>query len=498
VLLAAEPYHVGLENVTNESKEHMFTDPLLTGSVSADNLTVKGNLDVQGTTTQLNTTTFATSSFSIKNLGTTVALKVEQTGSTGCAQFYDGDEIMLDLADGKKVGILGAATPGYDVTIYGTISAYGPLRTHGAVNGRDMQQDGRKLDDLAPYSDVTGIALSSVSTDLQYLKDNVAVYSGITVGKGFDILEDGTTYKKIPASASTNVNFSTEKITGIENGADVTGDHSADIIYNDVPDGPWTGNKATTFVKVTSADRERVTSVRGVSGLLYTGDDGGDITNDDIVEAYHEAYPNFWSTSDESEYRNIVVPKVNDVYTDHVAVSANRDAVITKVENTSADWDSVYTSVNDTSGNWDTAYSDYVSVNTNRDAVITKVESASGNWDTAYSDYVSVNTKRDAVITKVESTSGNWDSVYTSVNNASASWNHSVNNVGGTGLPDGQAALSDLSISTNLTAAGTTRISGDLYCLSGADWKQGLTQEIDVGGTILQFIDGILVNSRPE
>jgi hypothetical protein len=291
-----------------------------------------------------------------------------------------------------------------------------------------MQQDGRKLDDLAPYSDVTGIALSSVSTDLQYLKDNVAVYSGITVGKGFDILEDGTTYKKIPASASTNVNFSTEKITGIENGADVTGDHSADIIYNDVPDGPWTGNKATTFVKVTSADRERVTSVRGVSGLLYTGDDGGDITNDDIVEAYHEAYPNFWSTSDESEYRNIVVPKVNDVYTDHVAVSANRDAVITKVENTSADW----------------------------------------------------------------------DSVYTSVNNASASWNHSVNNVGGTGLPDGQAALSDLSISTNLTAAGTTRISGDLYCLSGADWKQGLTQEIDVGGTILQFIDGILVNSRPE
>src|SRR6056300_211256 len=46
VLLAAEPYHVGLENVTNESKEHMFTDPLLTGSVSADNLTVKGNLDV--------------------------------------------------------------------------------------------------------------------------------------------------------------------------------------------------------------------------------------------------------------------------------------------------------------------------------------------------------------------------------------------------------------------------------------------------------------------
>ena len=428
VLLAAEPYHVGLENVTNESKEHMFTNPLLTGSVSADDLTVIGNLDVQGTTTQLNTTTFATSSFSIKNLGTTVALKVEQTGSTGVAQFYDGDDIMLDLADGKKVGILGAATPGYDVTIYGTISAYGPVRTHGAVNGRDMQQDGRKLDDMAPYSDVTSIALSSVSTDLQYLKDNVPFYSGITVGKGLDLLEDGVTYKKIPTAATTNANYSTEKITGIENGADVTGDHSADIIYNDVVDGPWTGNKATTFVRVTSADRDRVTSVRGVNGALYTGDNGGDIDKNDIAEAYHEAYPNFWSTENESEYRNIVVPKVNDVYTDHVSLSANRDAVITKVEGTSA----------------------------------------------------------------------NWDSVYSSVNNTSASWSHSVNNAGGVGLPDGQAALSDLSISTSLTAAGTTRISGEVYCLSGSDWKQGLTQEIDVGGTILQFIDGILVNSRPE
>ncbi len=498
VLLAAEPYHVGLENVTNESKEHMFADPMLTGSVSADDLIVIGNLDVQGTTTQLNTTTFATSSFSIKNLGTTVALKVEQTGSTGCAQFFDGDEIMLDLADGKKVGILGAATPGYDVTIYGTISAYGPLNTHGAVNGRDMQQDGRKLDDLAPYSDVTSIALSSVSTDLAYLKATVPFYSNVVIDKGFDLLEDGDTYKKIPALATTNANYSTEKITGIENGADVTGDHSADIILNDVPDGPWTGNKATTFVKVTSADRDRVTTIRGVSGALYTGDAGGDITNDDIASAYHEAYPNFWSTSDESEYRNIVVPKVNDVYTDHVAVSANRDAVITKVENTSADWDSVYTDVSETSADWNTAYADYLSVNTSRDAVITKVENTSADWDTAYADYLNVNANRDAVITKVENTSADWDDVYTSVNNTSASWNASVNNTGGVNLPDGEAQLSNLSVTSGLSASGTTRISGEVYCLSGADWKQGLTQEIDVGGTILQFIDGILVNSRPE
>jgi hypothetical protein len=333
-----------------------------------------------------------------------------------------------------------------------------------------MQQDGRKLDDLAPYSDVTSIALSTVSTDLAYLKANVPFYSNVVIDKGFDLLEDGDTYKKIPTSASTNANYSTEKITGIENSADVTGDHSADIILNAVPDGPWTGNTTTTFVKVTSADRDRVTTIRGVSGALYTGDSGGDITNNDIAEAYHEAYPNFWSTSDESEYRTIVVPKVNDVYTDHVAVSANRDAVITRVENTSADWDSAYTSVNNTSA----------------------------NWDTAYADYLNVNATRDAVITKVENTSADWDDVYTSVNNTSANWNASVNNTGGVNLPDGEAQLSNLSVTSGLSASGTTRISGEVYCLSGADWKQGLTQEIDVGGTILQFIDGILVNSRPE
>ena len=130
--------------------------------------------------------------------------------------------------------------------------------------------------------------------------------------------------------------------------------------------------------------------------------------------------------------------------------------------------------------------------------MITKVENTSADWDTAYADYLNVNANRDAVITKVENTSADWDDVYTSVNNTSASWNASVNNTGGVNLPDGEAQLSNLSVTSGLSASGTTRISGEVYCLSGADWKQGLTQEIDVGGTILQFIDGILVNSRPE
>ena len=49
VLLAADKYHVGLENVDNESKTYMFHDSTLTGHTTAADLYIEGNLHVEGT-----------------------------------------------------------------------------------------------------------------------------------------------------------------------------------------------------------------------------------------------------------------------------------------------------------------------------------------------------------------------------------------------------------------------------------------------------------------
>ena len=49
--------NVGLGNVTNESKATMFTSPAFTGTATAVNLTVSGDLTISGTTTSVNSTT---------------------------------------------------------------------------------------------------------------------------------------------------------------------------------------------------------------------------------------------------------------------------------------------------------------------------------------------------------------------------------------------------------------------------------------------------------
>ena len=317
VLLAADKYHVGLENVDNESKTFMFTDSNLTGYTSAEDLYVHGDLHVEGTKTQLNTETMATSSISVENAGTEIGLLVTQTGNAGVARFLDGEDIVLDIADGgfQQIGSVGigvAAQPWPNIlTIVGDVSCNGQIHITGPVDGRDVSQDGAKLDDIQPRADVTSIGLSGVSTRLTELASTVE-YSGIVVAKGFDLLEDGDNFKKVSAVSGTPGpgigDYSADKIKSVEYEADVTGDHSADITYNLVPDGPWTGSNNTTYVKVTSGQHDRLTSVRGVSANIHQNDDGGDITTEDIVKAYQHGYPDFWSTSNESEYRSSVYP----------------------------------------------------------------------------------------------------------------------------------------------------------------------------------------------
>lgn len=314
ILLAASAYHVGLENVSNISTEDLLNDTVLTGNTSADDLVIIGNLTVEGDTVQLNTESFATSAFEVENSGTTIAFKVKQTGVNGIARFLDNEDLALDIADGGWVGIGVEGQSTVALTVAGNISATGEIYVGGEVDGRHVYEDGLKLDDIQPHADVTSFMLSSVSTRLGELASEDE-YLNITVAKGFDLLEDGDNFKKVPTLSSSDLTYSKQKIVSIEDNADVTGDHSADITYNAIPDGPWSGDADTTYVKVTSAEHDRLISIRGVvsgAGTLYNGDVGvDDINQTDIQNAYHDAYPDFWSSANEIEYRTTVVPQAS-------------------------------------------------------------------------------------------------------------------------------------------------------------------------------------------
>ena len=105
-------------------------DTLSAKNLFIDNdLTVKGNLAVLGTTTQLDTLVYATSALTITNAGTGPAVSVNQTGNNSVANFMD-DGVTALFVDGRTTA------PGY-VGI-GTNTPTMPLDVAGNTNFGDQ------------------------------------------------------------------------------------------------------------------------------------------------------------------------------------------------------------------------------------------------------------------------------------------------------------------------------------------------------------------------
>ena len=123
------------------AKKYIYADD----GVIHNNLTVKGNFTVLGTTSQLDTLVYTTSAVSITNTGTGPALMVTQTGSNPIAHFIDsnGDDIIF--ADNGYVG-LGVTSPSEKLTIAGNLSSSGTATigtiTTGATNSVITQSAG--------------------------------------------------------------------------------------------------------------------------------------------------------------------------------------------------------------------------------------------------------------------------------------------------------------------------------------------------------------------
>jgi hypothetical protein len=95
-------------------------------AIIRNDLEVKGNLSVLGTTTQLDTLVYATSALDVINAGTGPAATIKQTGDEPVAHFLDDNETALFI-DGKTAtpGFVGVGTdaPHEKLTVVGNITA---------------------------------------------------------------------------------------------------------------------------------------------------------------------------------------------------------------------------------------------------------------------------------------------------------------------------------------------------------------------------------------
>ena len=98
----------------------------------SDNVSISGNLVVLGETSRLDTITTVASAFEITNVGTAIAFKVTQTGSTDVAEFKDDENTALIIKNGGNIGI-GTTNAHERLTVNGTISAGGNIHAFGNI-----------------------------------------------------------------------------------------------------------------------------------------------------------------------------------------------------------------------------------------------------------------------------------------------------------------------------------------------------------------------------
>jgi hypothetical protein len=103
---------------------------LLTGA----NVRVTGNLEVQGTTTTVDSQTIVSSNLVITNAGTGPALVVNQAGANDIATFYDDSTVAMKIWDGGNITIGTGLVHTEKLTVSGSVSATG-LTLTGGVTG---------------------------------------------------------------------------------------------------------------------------------------------------------------------------------------------------------------------------------------------------------------------------------------------------------------------------------------------------------------------------
>ena len=134
---AVELYH-GMAGASAEKKFNTST----TGATVTGKLVVTGDLDVQGTTTTLDTTLTEVDKLEVGANNTTVGVAITQSGTGDALTIDDGTSRVFTVQDGGNVGI-GTDNPDELLELVGTDPV---LKLHditgGATHGFKLKHDG--------------------------------------------------------------------------------------------------------------------------------------------------------------------------------------------------------------------------------------------------------------------------------------------------------------------------------------------------------------------
>ena len=98
--------------VLKNTDDIVFNNATASGTVQAANVTVTGDLTVNGTTTTLDTDLIGVDKLEVAANNTTVAAAITQTGSGDILNLYDGGTEVFSVLDGGAVRIGGNAVSG--------------------------------------------------------------------------------------------------------------------------------------------------------------------------------------------------------------------------------------------------------------------------------------------------------------------------------------------------------------------------------------------------
>jgi hypothetical protein len=215
ILLACDKVDIGLHNVTNESKTTMFTSPTFTTEAGSPvtvsgpgGMVVAGDLQVTGALTETSTNYISTSALNCYNDGTATPLRVTQQQNTyDVAQFKSGTAMALHIDENGRVGIGDDADQDHQLTIQhiagsnpsqAALMVVGSVSATSLINGANIEEMDEKLATIEFHAtNWTSLSYVSQKLDDQNTYNQANGLPLIQTGKGFDLLEDGDTYVKI-------------------------------------------------------------------------------------------------------------------------------------------------------------------------------------------------------------------------------------------------------------------------------------------------------------
>ena len=232
-----------------------------TGTLESTNLTLTGDLTVQGTTTTIDTDLIGVDKVEVGANNSTVGLAVTQSGSGAIIAAYDGTSEVFRVADGGSVGV-GSATPAATLDVHGGLRAISK----------------------APSTPSTGTGL-----EIYYAAGS---FNGTPSAYFISYDRDGSAYKPINSDASEHVFriSGTERLridssgrllcgptssSGLNAKLQVTGDAPAQF-HRGVADASGSGITISKSRNTSYGSNTIVQDDDSIGAITFRGDDGTD------------------------------------------------------------------------------------------------------------------------------------------------------------------------------------------------------------------------------